>query len=176
MREREPAMRIERVDASVIIDLRWRVLRAGMPRESAVFDHDDAPTSAHFAARDAAGAVVGCVSLHRRPFPDTPPLGAGYGETLRAAGVLDSPPVWQLRGMAVDASARGTGVGAALLHAVEGHAAAAAARNGAPPAMWCNARKPAVPFYTRHGWVVVSDEFDVPTAGPHRRMLRTLRP
>ena len=35
-------------------------------------------------------------------------------------------------------------------------------------------RAPAVPFYQRAGWTVVSDVFDIPTAGPHHRMTRDL--
>jgi GNAT superfamily N-acetyltransferase len=36
---------------------------------------------------------------------------------------------------------------------------------------WCNARTSAIGFYATMGWTVVSDEFDIPTAGPHRRMM-----
>ena len=56
------------------------------------------------------------------------------------------------------------GVGAALLiFAVDALRPA--------PLLWCNARIGAVPFYRRLGWRVVSDVFDVPTVGPHVRMV-----
>ena len=40
--------------------------------------------------------------------------------------------------------------------------------------LWCNARVPAARFYQRLGWQVVSDEFEIPTAGPHLRMVKRL--
>ena len=39
---------------------------------------------------------------------------------------------------------------------------------------WCNARVPALRFYQRHGWRIVSDQFDIPTAGPHRKLVKRL--
>jgi hypothetical protein len=39
---------------------------------------------------------------------------------------------------------------------------------------WCNARVVALAFYRAQGWIVISDEYDIPTAGPHRRMLRLI--
>jgi len=42
------------------------------------------------------------------------------------------------------------------------------------PLLWANVRKPAVEFYRKHGWIIVSDEFEIPTAGPHFKMLRQL--
>jgi GNAT superfamily N-acetyltransferase len=50
-------------------------------------------------------------------------------------------------------------------------AALAEARSvGGPRLFWCNARIGAVPFYETQGWRVISDVFDVPTVGPHRKM------
>ena len=40
--------------------------------------------------------------------------------------------------------------------------------------LWCNARLPAVGFYRRGGFEVVSDEFDVPGIGPHVVMARAV--
>ncbi len=37
--------------------------------------------------------------------------------------------------------------------------------------LWCNARVPAAPFYQKLGWRIVSEVFDIPTAGPHVRMI-----
>ena len=135
-----------------ILGLRHRVLRAGLPAEAARFEGDDEPRTIHLAAVEGGGAVVGCLSLLRRPWV------ADGGEG----------PAWQLRGMAVDPSRQRSGVGGALLAAAEG----AAAASGGPTLMWCNARKIALGFYETHGWRVASDEFDIPTAGPHRRMTR----
>lgn len=33
--------------------------------------------------------------------------------------------------------------------------------------IWCNARTVAVGFYSRSGFEVISEEFEIPEAGPH---------
>ena len=144
-------VRVEHVSAERIIDLRHAVLRAGLPREAAHFDGDDEATAVHLAGIDDEGGVVGCVTLIRRPLPNG-----------------DDTPAWQLRGMAVAAQRQNAGVGRRLLDAAHAHV------DGHLPrlAMWCNARVPAAGFYARHGWRVVSDVFEIATAGPHVRMMR----
>ena len=32
----------------------------------------------------------------------------------------------------------------------------------------------AIPFYQRQGWAVDSDEFDISTAGPHRKLFKKM--
>ena len=80
-------------------------------------------------------------------------------------------PAWQMRGMAVDETMRGTGVGAALLAEVDQLVAASEFSQ----LIWCNGRLVAKGFYERHGWKVESDLFDIPTAGPHHKMTKRLR-
>lgn len=143
-----PAVR--RVSADAVIDVRHRVLRQGMPRESAVFEGDDEPTAIHLGAFDSNGTIVGCVSLLRREWK---------GE-----------PAWQMRGMAVDESLRKSGVGAALLAEVDRIIAA----SDFSKQNWCNARLVAKGFYERHGWKVESELFDIPHAGPHHVMSKRL--
>jgi GNAT superfamily N-acetyltransferase len=137
----------QRVPLDRVIDLRHDILRAGLPRQTAIFDGDDETDTAHFAAIDD-GRVVGCVTIMRRPYSDH--------------------DAWQLRGMAVNADVRGQGVGAMLLTVAEAHARQA----GGPVLLWCNAREPAVGFYQHHGWQLASERFDIPTAGPHFRMTK----
>jgi GNAT superfamily N-acetyltransferase len=132
-----------------VIELRHRVLRFGLPRETAVFAGDAFATSRHFAAVDGEGWVVGCLTLH---------LNAWEGR-----------PAYQLRGMATDDSVRGKGVGMRLMESAEAFVVGSGVG-----VMWCNARVPAVGFYLRAGWEVVSAEFDIPTAGPHVRMVKML--
>ncbi len=139
---------LARCDAADILNLRHRILRAGLPRETASFDGDDDPATAHFAAQQGE-RIVGCVSVMRRAY--------------------DGREAWQLRGMAVDAGMQRAGVGAMLLGAAELHV-----RESGVPLIWCNARELAVGFYRRHGWMVVSERFEFPTAGPHFRMTREL--
>ena len=131
-----------------IIDLRHRVLRAGLPRETAHFDGDQLTTTNHFAAT-IAGKVVGCATIIRSQW--------------------DSEPAWQLRGMAVDDAARSLGIGKELLDAIDQFV-----RNSPTRLMWCNARVPAVGFYLKMRWTVMSEEFEVPTAGPHLKMLKRI--
>jgi predicted GNAT family N-acyltransferase len=137
--------------ADVIIDLRHRVLRAGLPCESAIFPGDDAPDTIHFAAFSDQ-RIICCASF--------------YLNTHR------SEPAWQLRGMATDENHRGKGVGRALLSFAQ-----ASILNQSPIRLfWCNARVPAVPFYLSQGWRIDSEIFDIPTAGPHRVMVKNCSP
>jgi GNAT superfamily N-acetyltransferase len=135
-----------------IVDLRHAVLRQGLPRAEALFAGDDAPTSRHCGAFSTAGAV-GCATLH--------------------ASEWEGEAAWQLRGMATLPAFRGKGVGRAVLEVME------AGFNGTPGCggalLWCNARVPAVGFYETMGWRVVSGQFEIPTAGPHVKMVKRLQ-
>jgi GNAT superfamily N-acetyltransferase len=132
--------------------MRLQVLRPEEPPEAAIYPGDDAPTTRHFGAFAASdGRLVGIASLYAEP---------------RLGGPT---PGWRLRGMATDPSLRRQGVGNALLVACIDHVLA---QGGGE--LWANARLPAVEFYTRAGFEVVSPEFDIPGIGPHvvvRRLL-----
>ena len=140
--------KIRRVPAASVIALRHAVLRAGLPIETARFDGDDEPETAHFAAF-AGLRTIGCATALQRPW--------------------EGRPAWQVRGMAVVAESRRSGVGRDLLNAIERHVTERKAA-----LLWCNARKPAAGFYQRLGWRIASEEFEIPTAGPHFRMMKEL--
>lgn len=140
------AFTCRRATLDEIFDLRWSVLRPGLPREAAVFDGDDSPGTLHFGAFDAGGGNVGCLSLMAKP--------------------IDGRPAWQLRGMASDPAWRGRGVGRALWL----HAEAEARRVEPGWGFWCNAREAAAGFYERLGWRAVSERFEIAGVGPHFRM------
>ena len=140
-----------RVPAEAVIDLRHAVLRKGLPRETAMFAGDEGASSRHFAAM-ADGVIVGCATLHLNEWANE--------------------PAWQLRGMAVAASHQGQGIGSKMLQAVERSIFESPA--GVSRLLWCNARTPAALFYGLHGWQVVSEEFEIPTAGPHVKMIKTV--
>jgi L-Ala-D/L-Glu epimerase len=142
-----------RVEAADVVDVRWEILRPGFPRESAIFDGDDAPGTQHFAAF-CARRVVGVASIYRAAMAERP----------------DEPNAWQLRGMATLPSVRGLGLGKALLATCK-----SAAREAGARILWCNARVTASDFYARQGWQIVGPEFDIPTVGPHFRMFIELR-
>jgi GNAT superfamily N-acetyltransferase len=139
---------VRRAGIDEIRPLRHAELRAGLPFATAVFDGDDAADTWHLAAVEE-DTVIGCASFLRHPW-------------------TDGADAYQLRGMATRRDRVGQGVGAAVLRFAEAEIPAASGLR----LFWCNARVPAVGFYARCGWTVESEPFDVPTAGPHRRMLR----
>ena len=141
-------MIIRRIQASDLIDLRHAVLREGLPRETALFPGDDDPAARHYGAFEN-GRLIGCVTLHQSKWEDS--------------------PAFQLRGMAVVPDLQSRGIGKSLIAFLEQDL------NGNPiRQLWCNARVPAADFYKKLGWQVVSDVFEIPTAGPHVRMTKRL--
>jgi GNAT superfamily N-acetyltransferase len=143
---------IRRITSDDAILVRWPILRAGFPRESAIFEGDDADSTVHLGGF-RANQLAGVASIYRALFPAEPEL----------------KETWQLRGMATLPEVRGLGVGRVLLRACE-----QTAREAGGALLWCNARVHAATFYSRHGWQQVGDEFDIPTVGPHFRMFRQL--
>jgi predicted N-acetyltransferase YhbS len=137
---------VERVDAPATYALRLQELRQG---RSPAMEDDDAPYALHLAARIDGGEIVGVVRFHPRDCP-----------------WRDTEGSWQLRGMATDPAVRGHGVGRALV-------ADGLARVSAMGAqlVWCDARKPAVGFYQRMGFTIVTDEYELRPVGRHRGML-----
>lgn len=130
---------VEELDAAETLDLRGRVLRDGRAHEG--FPEDADPTTLHLGVR-SAGAVVGVASFIRR------------GEV-----------EWQLRGMAVDPSARDRGIGHALLAEGLGRLRAAGARR-----VWADGRDTALGFYEKVGFRVVGEGFVTASGLPHHRI------
>jgi hypothetical protein len=69
--------------------------------------------------------------------------------------------------MATDGQQQGRGLGRRLLEL----AVAESRRDEPHRIFWCNARTSAIGFYEKLGWRVMSEPFDVLTAGPHVRMV-----
>ena len=148
-----PKIEIRRVSVDLILDLRHRILRAGLPAELAHFEGDSAPTTVHWAAFEAESprpSPIACATMM---------FNSWQGN-----------PAWQLRGMAVENGFQRFGLGRQILL----HAEDAAAQEAKADWLWCNARVPASGFYEAHGWAVASDVFDIPTAGPHVKMSKRL--
>ena len=142
---------IRRAKLREIIDLRWRILRAGLPRAAADFHGDDESTTHHFGAfLTESRENVGCATFVRRAWNDQ--------------------PAWQLRGMGVREDLRGRGIGQQMLELAE----QILSQQKHSQQLWCNARTPATHFYQRLGWQRVGEEFVVPTAGPHFKMTKLL--
>ena len=131
-------MRVVHIGPEATHDLRRRVLRQHRPEAVVDFQGDQVEGAFHLGAVDEAGEVVGVVSLFPEPAPHRPERRA-----------------LRLRGMAVEPSVQGTGVGAALLGA-----AVAGARERGYEVMWANSRDTALEFYRRRGWEVVGEGFE----------------
>src|SRR4051812_4543863 len=146
---------VHRARVDEIFPLRHAVLRPGRPVSYSVYSEDDG--AVHIGAWDD-DMLVGCATV----FPD-PWAGTAAQPSEQSA--------WRLRGMAVDPSRQGSGVGREVLAA-----AVDAAVGGGAPLMWANARTSALGFYQRHGWRVVGEEFIAADTGlPHHPMLRDPR-
>src|ERR1051326_4244273 len=107
-----------RVSIGTIIDLRHRMLRAGLPKEAAQFPGDDELSTWHvgvFASPEADAGPLSCASFM---------LNSYKGE-----------PAWQLRGMCTDGGYQSRGFGGKLLACAE---AAIIAQSGVR-LFWCNA-------------------------------------
>ncbi len=151
MSELPPDIRLGRATIDQIVDLRHKILRQGLPRESAIFPGDDRADARHYAAFAEDGPVC-CLTLH--------------------ASQWEGQPAWQLRGMATASDWQDQGIGNALMDWMEGELQKDPSTSRL---LWCNARVPAKRFYEKRGWRVVSEQFDIPTAGPHVRMTKTLQ-
>ncbi len=142
---------VDEVTPEVTYALRAAVLRPDGGEITWAGDED--PATFHLAARSSDGRVVGVVRFSPAPCPYRPSAGAP----------------WQLRGMATDPAVRGSGAGRALL--ADG-LTRVAARGG--DLVWCDARVPALGFYERFGFTVVTERFDKPGIGPHVGMVLAL--
>jgi len=144
--DNQPVM-IRAARSEEVIDLRHRVLRQGLARSEAMFPGDDLPTSHHFAAFTEANDVIGCATFHLNSW--------------------ENQPAFQLRGMATHPAWVGKGIGRAVLNYGLKKIRAASPVH----LFWCNARLIAIPFYEKLGWRIASERFEIPTAGPHHRMV-----
>ena len=128
-----------------VLDLRVRVLRRGTPFTHANYPEDAYPDVTNFCVV-RGGEPVATSTWFAKECPELP-------------GV----PAVQLKGMAVDVSLQGEGLGARLIARGLEHARSVGAR-----VVWARARDSALYFYERRGFRVVGDGFiDEPTAMPH---------
>jgi GNAT superfamily N-acetyltransferase len=132
---------VRRTTAEQTRPLRHAVLRPGFPQTASVYEQD--LTAVHIGAWDG-DEIVGCAAVFHEPWPGPPPV----------------PDAWRLRGMAVDATRQGQGIGGRVLAAV-----VEAAREAGAPLLWANGRSSALAFYLRHGWRAVGEEFVTPDTG-----------
>jgi ribosomal protein S18 acetylase RimI-like enzyme len=141
------------VKAADCLDLRMRVLRTGTPSDDPTLPGDHAAATFHLGVLDDAGLPIGVVSFMPRPFEGRP----------RAVAM-------QLRGMAVEPTMQGTGVGRQLWDA-----AVHRLRAEHVQLVWAEARDSALGFYERLGMTVAGDGYVTPSTGlPHHTVLLEL--
>jgi GNAT superfamily N-acetyltransferase len=142
-------LEVVEVDAEACLDLRRRVLRAGTPSTEPSFAEDDRPETFHLAAI-ADGRVLSVVTFTPQPLVSRPGAHAA-----------------QLRGMATEPDARGTGGGQAVFETgVE------RLRAGGYTLLWAKARDSALGFYERMGMHAEGDGYDTPETGlPHHTVV-----
>ena len=133
-----------------IMDLRVRVLRKGTPVSHCNYPEDDYPDVVHFGI-ERNGLVIATSTWFMKACTEAPGKGA-----------------MQLKGMAVDESLQGSGLGAVLIRAGLAHA-----RSRGAEIVWARARDSALGFYERLDFAAVGAGFiDEPTGMPHHIVVR----
>lgn len=130
-------------------DLRSRVLRPGRPLDECTYPEDDTPGSFHLGCFDGE-RITGIASFSQE-------------------NTTGTRHAFRLRGMAVEPSLQGSGIGAAIMEFAVQHLASLGS-----DVLWCNARSSAADFYRRLGFSTFSGEFDIPNIGPHYKMKRDI--
>tara|TARA_X000001036_G_scaffold142463_1_gene135298 strand:- start:847 stop:1293 length:447 start_codon:yes stop_codon:yes gene_type:complete len=125
------------------LDLRYEVLRVGLPRGTEHYPGIDEDPRTTFLCAYEEDVLVGCSTLQ---------VDEREGCKFR------------IRGMAVSAEHRNKGVGTLIVKGLQDYAK----KRGS--GIWCNARIRAIPVYERCGFVVISDVYDIEGIGPHRDM------
>jgi GNAT superfamily N-acetyltransferase len=142
-------MEIRPITAAQSRTVRHPILRAGLPPEAAILDHDDDPGTLHLGAFDGT-RLVSVATFFAQACP-----------------LDDHAPAWRLRGMATFEDARRRGAGTELV--AEG---IRVAKTSGARLVWCNARAGARSFYEKLGFAVVGDRFELPVGGPHYVMIK----
>ena len=125
------------------LDLRYRVLREGMPRETARYNDVDDDPNTKFVGAFIDGAMIGCATLQYDPREEA---------DLR------------IRGMAVDPDHRNKGIGSNLVGMLQDYAIELGT------GIWCNARVKAMTMYRRKGFRITSELFEIAPIGMHYEM------
>lgn len=133
-----------------VLPVRIEVLRNGKLEPPAHHAEDTLEGTFHLAYIEKED-VLGIASFH--PVGLSEYKGQGY----------------QLRGMAVKAYAQNQGIGKQLLIFGEKEL-----QKRKIDYIWCNAREKAFPFYEKMGYQFISEMFEVPMIGLHKKMIKFL--
>lgn len=147
MAREQPSLRVQQISAEQTRDLRSRVLRPGQPIEQCSYPEDTLFGSFHLGCF-RGDELLGIASFNIENLPDT-------------------HHAYRLRGMAVEPTEQGRGIGGRLLAFALEYLTSLGC-----DVLWCNARTNAVPFYHKLGFTAFSDEFEIAGIGPHYKMKR----
>ena len=125
------------------LDLRYRVLRIGLPRGSEYYPGVDDDTKTRFICVYNEEKIIGCATLQLDAKADCK---------------------YRIRGMAVDPDFRNKGIGSDIVKNLQKEV------SKENTGIWCNARIRAVSMYSRCGFRIVSDIFEISGIGPHYDM------
>ena len=140
---------VKQITSQQTYAVRQPVLRPGKPIDSCIFDGDDLPQTVHFGVYDSNN-LVGIVSVFRVSHPH-----------------FTNTNQYQLRGMAVLPNHQKKGLGDLLLMAAEDYI-----KQQDAGLIWFNAREVAVGFYSKAGYTVSGELFEIPNVGPHYVMFK----
>ena len=135
-----------------IMPLRVKVLRKGTPVTHCNYPEDTYEDVIHLGVKNES-TVVGTSSWFRKECPD-----------------LVGEAALQLKGMAVDDSLQGSGIGVQIIAA-----GLALATERGVSIVWARARDSALGFYLRCGFAEIGPGYiDEPTAMPHHNVYRRI--
>jgi len=141
---------IQEITSAETYAVRHPVLRAGRPIETCAMPGDDAEDTFHLGLFEDE-QLIGVVTFMNATKPQF--KGKQY----------------QLRGMAVLDGYQGKGLGNLLVAAGETRLKAAGYK-----LLWCNARIKALNFYTRKGFKIEGEPFEIDLIGTHYLLYKNL--
>ena len=141
---------VKQITAAQTYAVRHPVLRAGRPVETCAMPGDDAEDTFHLGLFDAEN-LIGVVTF------------------MNAAKPQFTGKQYQLRGMAVLEAYQGKGLGNILV--TEGEQQL---KQLGYDLLWCNARIKALNFYTRKGFKIEGEAFEIEPIGTHYLLYKKL--
>lgn len=141
---------VNQITAAETYTVRHPVLRAGRPVETCAMPGDDAKDTFHLGLFDTE-KLIGVVTF------------------MNAAKPQFTGKQYQLRGMAVLDTYQGKGLGNLLVAAGE-----ARLKAQGYDLLWCNARIKALNFYTRKGFKIEGEPFEIEPIGKHYLLYKNL--
>jgi predicted GNAT family N-acyltransferase len=142
-------MEVKQIDAKDTHELRHKILRYDLPKDSCNYPGDDDDGTFHLGAY-VDDKLVSVASFYIDNHPD-----------------IKDEFQYRLRGMATLEEHRKNGYSLALLQT-----ALPLIEKNNIQTLWCNARSSAAGFYEKVGFEKISDEFEIEGIGPHFLMVK----